>query len=351
VRVGFWSNSGTLVTATCAGVQMAMLQTITSPDGHTTAQIYGIPNPPTGVADAIKVQLFCPFGQVDIAAATADTFIGVGSVGSSDTNNGTNSSPTLTVPSATSEYILHAAIVESGGSGETLTVTSPAGYTTQYNSGSLVSSGGALHAALLGGDAAGASSVSFADTALYTTTNQWATCAVNLIPLPSNIIGSGFRQYRASTTPVSGSTGIGTAFAFPASFFDTNSSQTADYIYNSSTNTLTVLHASWYTFKINSLMTINVSTQLVTVTGALFQNGALAEIGVGSGFGINIAGAQGVTPRFASVFHSVYCSAGDTITPYYIIEGIGTVTSLSLLGSTAGTDTYFGAAVQNRSLM
>jgi hypothetical protein len=209
--------------------------------------------------------------------------------------------------------------------------------------------------AVLAGDVAGAASVSFADTASRTTADRWVACAVNLIPLSASIIGSGFRQYSTSSGTGALSHTKNIYYAFPAGFFDTLDQKTADYSYNSATNTLTILNAGWYTFKIASLMAVGINngTGIVVVNAALYQNGGLYEVGIGGGVSANALAGTMTAARFGSVFHGVQVSAGDTFTPMYYLDGNGTPSSLSFSGSGGGYsgDTYFGAAVQNRSLM
>lgn len=155
---------------------------------------------------------------------------------------------------------------------------------------------------------------------------------------PISVIGSGFRQYRASTTTSTVTTNA--AETFPASFFDTNSYKTADFSYATTSNTLTVANTGWYTVRVNSLVQRAAAAQTYSaITPLLYHNGSVADYGRSNWF-YQYSSATYPAQWFGDTF-TIYCNANDTLAPgYYATEGTSSA-SMTLAGDGTGTQTYF----------
>lgn len=157
---------------------------------------------------------------------------------------------------------------------------------------------------------------------------------------PISVIGSGFRQYRASTTAVS--TTVNTVELFPASFFDSNSYQTSDFTYTSSTNKLTVANTGWYLVRINSLVQRAAAAQTYSAMQAvLYHNGSIAQYGRSNWF-YQYASATYPAQWFGDHF-MVYCNAGDYLQPGYLAQNASSAGSMTIAGDGTGDQTYFEA--------
>lgn len=341
MRVLFYATSSTVVTASYNSVTMQLLQSIQ--DGNITTQIYGLVNPTTGTNQASLI-VYAPFGNyISIVAAESDSYIGVGSVGTTTTNTGLNSNPSITVPSATGDYIVQAF----GCSMATSSATLGTYQTLQYNSGSIAL--GASTLVLTAADAAGASSVTFTSTASYTAANYWATAAVNLIPLPASTLGSGFRAANTSTSNVSVPTATTNAL-FPNSFFNSTTGQPigADFVasgYSTTGNTVTVGHAGWYTATIATLISATVSNQYLGLL--LYQTPSGGSASIKRGNHQYIYNPLASANYVVSHTFQVYCNANDTLQPGYYASTTGNF----FAGTADGLSTYFEVGLMNRSLM
>lgn len=146
------------------------------------------------------------------------------------------------------------------------------------------------------------------------------------------VVGSGFRQYRASGSTIGLTSNPQIA---PASFFDTNQWITSDFSYNSATNTVTVSNAGWYMASISYSFSTGASSNAWAVlfkNGSAFSNGPLIYV-PGSGWGGTIQGS-----------FLVYCSAGDTLSAG-IAWGAGS--NFSIGGDVTGAYAYFAVSLAN----
>jgi len=333
VRINFYcaaaqtSNvASNVVYGTGAGQQqMQLLASTGNSTSRIYSQIWGVPNPTAG-ANTVTAAAWVTttLSTVNTLFVQADSYIGVSGVGTTAATTGSNSSPTHTVASTSNNFIVQTFTV-SGAATETL---SSYNQTQRYNTNLTTQ-------AVIGGDAAGAASVTFSATASYTASNVWNSVAVSLAPLPAAAIGSGFRQLRTLTGTTTVSTGNNT---LPASFFDTAGvSNTSDYTYTSTTNTVTVTYAGWYAVTINILATTISGT--AAYHALLYQNGSLVASGPGA---LQTGGSWAGT--FGGTF-LVYCSANDTLAPGYNASTAG----INLTGEATGTQCYFEVALCNRS--
>lgn len=333
VRVAFYTTQSATVSVSYDGVAMQLLQSVAF--GNSTAQIYGLANPVTGSAQQVSVTVWTPTGSyVDAVVAESDSYNGVGSVGAASTNTGSGTSLSQTVTSATGDYIVQSFM-------EVATGATLASYnqTQQFNSYVAV---GASNLVLLAGDAAGASSVSFTATASTSGFSQWAAAAVNLIPAPTNVLGSGFRAANTSTSNVSCYSG---SAVFPNGFFNTVETglPTPDLTYNSTTNTVTITHAGWYTVTIAVLMYSGYYNQSLGLN--LTQNFAAGGSAVKRGNTTYIGTGLNSNLVVAHTFQ-LYCNDGDGLVPGYYATTAGT----AFTATTDGLSTYFEVSLNNRSL-
>lgn len=323
------------VVVTAGGAAMALIESnsiaVTGPLS-VASQIWALPliNP---AASAMAIQIDATSvsnGAILAIQGEADTYNQVASIGSLGATSGTNSTLSHTFVSATGDYVVQEFAVGSLVT-ETLTAYSK---TSQYNPGSTLSSG--LYLAMLAGDATGAASVGFTATPSSTAAMAWVSAAVNLIPIPSTPIGSGFRQYRTGTgtvTPASGANALASA-----SFFDTNQYRTSDFTYTSSTNTLTVANAGWYMVTMNYLISSISGT--ANYQCLIYKNGTLDQYGGGWW------STGGNQPGNFGASFIIYCNAGDTLKPGIQSQGGGVV----ITGEATGTKTYWSVSLMNRSL-
>lgn len=295
--------------------------------------IFGLANPTAGTG-SISVSASGNDGTPIYAMqAAADSYIGVGSIGITPVTAGANGSPSQVVSSATDHLVVQALAVIANTT-ETLSSYSQ---TSRYNPGSTSnSSAGAKYLAMLAGDGAGASSVTLSATASFTTTNEWASAAVDLIPAPGTPLGSGFRQYRVST-------GTTTAFAgdnlLPNSFLDTN-----DYI----TDDLTSTPGTHNELEVNygSRYIVTIACELATqgignLQAVLYQNGGVVRRG-------QQIDASSVW-NFCATF-IVNCQPGDILQPGYNYSH-GSGTNPTLTGEATGTSTYWEVCLLNRGIL
>lgn len=159
---------------------------------------------------------------------------------------------------------------------------------------------------------------------------------------PVAVIGSNFRQYRASATTATLTDNA--VSLFPASFFDTNSYQTADYTYAPSTNKLTVSTTGLYMVKLNVLISpLSTAAQWAGPTPVIYKNGAVNKYGRSTYF---YAASSGVTlpttqPFWFGDTFLMYLNAGDYIQPGYFNGTSSTSVASSIAGEGTGTQTYF----------
>jgi hypothetical protein len=150
---------------------------------------------------------------------------------------------------------------------------------------------------------------------------------------PPAVIGSGFRQYLASTTQVNLVSGTN---LLPNSYYDTNQWQSADLTYAAGTNNeLTVSVAGWYMVKI-SLYTKTSGAGNNQLGPVLYHNGSVVQRG---SLLVTVDGGS----LIASDSFIVYCAAGDTLQP-------GSFTNISTFGTwgeATGTYSYWEVALMN----
>lgn len=318
---GIGGSSGG-ISVTCGSSAMSLLA-----NSSDIAQIWGLLNPPSG-AQTITVLLTQGLDDY-LIQGESDSYFGVASIGTSAATVGNNSNPSHTVSSATGNVVLQTFVVSLSTS-QTLTSYNQ---TSRYNSGNTFSPS-LGNWAMVAGDANGSSSDTFSCTATPHTSNAWSSAAVNLIPIPSTPLGSGFRVMRSSVSTVTLSANPG---ILPGSYFDTpDPNNTADYGYNSATtNTLTIGYAGWYSVTIKLLASSSLGTSNVLVP-VLYQNGNPVEWGSGAS----------AAARDASSTFILYCNADDTLQPGYAvassISGVGD-------GATPPTRSYFAVSLMNRS--
>lgn len=157
-------------------------------------------------------------------------------------------------------------------------------------------------------------------------------------------IGSGFRAYRSSTsasstwtTPATSTVTVGSGVwnlnQPPASCYDTIQAQTTDIAFATSTNTVTVGVAGWY--EVVVAVPVASTGSAFNAGPALWHNGVLFALGQISTFP-----SSGFFPVQASF--TVYCAAGDTLTP-----GLASTGSWNAYGDTGGTSFYFSVTLAN----
>lgn len=341
VRVAYYATESVTLTVSYDGQTMQSLLLFPAPDNVTTVGIFGLPNPVTGSAQQVSVELFCPFGDsIRIVAAESDSYIGVGSVGSAVAGDGTNSSPSLTVPSATGDYIVQAFVASATSEGN----PTLSGYnqTLQYSSGALDGSFG-VFMDVIAGDAVGASSVSFSASSINTLNDNWVAGAVNLIALPSTTLGSTFKAANTSTAVVSSSSGNNT---FPNGFFNDTITTTADIGALTASNTVTVQEAGTYQITISVLLANTLSDVLLGLNLLRGINGATPTL-VERGHTSFIDNGGLVNGYTVATSFMLYCNAGDVLQPGYFYSG---TTGNAFVGDTTGASTYFKVGLMNRSL-
>lgn len=315
------------VSVSCGSVPMAFLAQDNLGVG---GQIWGLLSPPTG-SQTISIQLTTSSSGNYIIQGESDSYFGVASIGSSATTDGRLNNPSHTVSSATGDVVVQIFTVINDTTAETLSSNNQ---TSRYNSGSTFNVNSGVFLSMLAQDANGAASVTFSVTASSHTSDNWDSVAVNLIPISSTPLGSGFRVMRSSVSTVSLTANPG---VLPGSYFDTpDPNTTADYGYNSATtNTLTIGYAGWYSVTIKLLASSSLGTSNVLVP-VLYQNGNPVEWGSGAS----------AAARDASSTFILYCNADDTLQPGYAvassISGVGD-------GATPPTRSYFAVSLMNRS--
>ena len=161
--------------------------------------------------------------------------------------------------------------------------------------------------------------------------------------MPPNVIGSYFRQYRTDATVVGCNSGF---TVLNPSFFNQRDSMTSDFLYNQTTNGLTI--STEGTYYANLRYAINNLPGNGKFDPVLFRdngsgpqvirrgNGAFAD----SAFGAN--SPSGIGTGFV-----VYCKPGDILFPGTWCAGnYGSL----LTGDASGATTYFEVGLLNRSL-
>lgn len=318
----FYAAAGFTVAAavTCGATPMTLLS------ASGLAQIWGLLNPPTG-AQTVTVQLTAASGDY-VIEGSSDSYVNVSAVSGSATASGVGSSPSQTFASSSGEVAVQLFGVQSLGASVTLSSYSE---TSRYNSGSTVVGGTSGFQAMLAGDANGAASLPFTVTTAPTGRNWWSA-AINLVPLSSTPLGSGFQVMRASASTVTLSANPG---ILPGSYFDTTgANNTLDYGYDTTTNSLTIGYAGWYSVTIKLLASSSLGTSNVLVP-VLYQNGNPVEWGSGAS----------AAARDASSTFILYCNTTDILQPGYAVAS-----SISGVGDgLTGARCYFAVALQNRS--
>ena len=151
---------------------------------------------------------------------------------------------------------------------------------------------------------------------------------------PPAAVGSGFRQYRASTTVVGVGTGAGVTL-LPNNFFDTNQQCTSDITSEpGSNNQITVSVSGWYSVKVAVYTSGTGSGQLTGV--ALYHNGSVVDMGNQTATTGNFV----VADKF-----DVYCEAGDTLQPGFYTSYSGG--GFALQGESTGTFCYWSVTFAN----
>jgi hypothetical protein len=175
---------------------------------------------------------------------------------------------------------------------------------------------------------------------------------------PPDTVGSGFRQYSSSgTTSMTHSSG--TVLYFPTGFFDTTAEATPDWSFNSLPSfpgvvAATAQNKGWYAFDLRCQMQMASSLAMTSISiGMRRYNsaGALQETILLPGVGVsyNLDTLQGYTSHFGGN-GGIYMEAGDSIVPYYWIDGPGPCSSLSFIGDAAGAQTWWAMRLANWSL-
>lgn len=338
VRVASLTTGTFVSTVTCGGIPMLLLGGNGATGSPTaTIQIFILPNPPTG-SKTISVQLSGASATIYTLQAEADSYIGVLNATATATSS-TNSSPSETLSSVSGKQYCNG-IAVTAASSETLSSYSQ---TSRYNPGSTFNSTASKYLAMIAGDATGTgSNITYSATASFTTTNSWVSAVATLTPLPSAPIGSGFRQYRNSTSSVAGSSGGPNTFA--ASFFDTNQYNTGDYTWDSIANEVSVTYAGWYMVTVQVVSTPTIAGGQRLAMGVSRISGGVTTTKNGPDF-IGTSSGVGASIRAGATF-SIYCSAGDFLKATYLASG----TPNNFTGSSGGGDTYFEVTLLNRSL-
>lgn len=156
---------------------------------------------------------------------------------------------------------------------------------------------------------------------------------------PPLVVGSGFRRYRASTSPVTPSSSGD--YKFPADFFDTPDAITGDMVSSTANNRLTVSMDGWYTVTIR--IGLNAwSSSTMRFAPLLFKNASTSPYRVGR---YTVTGDSG--PSIMAVFTDVYLEAGDYVEPGYRLAN--TIDLTRFVGDASGTETYWSVVLTNRS--
>jgi hypothetical protein len=288
-------------------------------------------NPQGGTNIALEVTVTASVGGIASVSFESATYIGAAVADQVlATNSGSGSSPSLNVASAIADTMAVAAFT--AGDVATKADTTLSGYTqTQLGNTTVQVNGGQYgYQSLAFGDAAGATGGVTFGASCADAFAEWVGAAVVLSAQPYD--GSGFRAYPSSVA-AGCSSGVNT---FASSFFNTVARATADYSYDTSTNTLTVLYTGWYKIKISFLVDTYTNYLLGPV---LYHNGVPVE------YGINNPPTSGAT--ISDSFY-IYCNAGDTLTPGYYA---GVAYSATFGNDTTGTKTFWSVSLMNRSLL
>jgi hypothetical protein len=342
VKITFQSgaaNPGNLASnVTYAGVNMTLLQAVNQ--GQLYTQIWGLGNPPSGI-NTVSATAWVTTGlnTVTILVCESDSYYDVREVGSIITNAGTSGSPNIAnMASGAVDWVVQTiAALGNSSLGTFVGYSSSPAANTGAPRGNTNTINGASSITLLASDSTGiGGSVTFAVTA-SAFISEWIAIGVNLVPIPTGAIGSGFLQYRSLTATYNTSTGDQ---LLPSSFFDINQYNTPDLSYLSAThNQLTVNNAGWYAIKISVYLDASAGVNQLGVI--LYQNGAITQRGTPH---LDFSGRSYTGPVGDTFF--TYCDVGDTLQP-----GISTSTGYVLFGESTGTYCYWSVTLCNRSLL
>lgn len=140
---------------------------------------------------------------------------------------------------------------------------------------------------------------------------------------PPSVIGSMFRAYKTTAnSAVTANVGV------TGGIFDTVEWNTGDFSYNSSTGVLTANNSGTYLFSGRTLST-------GATTMGVLKNGSAFALGIYDG-----------TAVATHLSTPVYCSAGDTIQPYFLSS-----TNIGCGGVTDGSTSYWSFSLMNRGTL
>lgn len=309
--------------------------------------VIGVPIPPGIAGTGNSVQVTFGFqnnsgGTQTISTVSIQSLSVIGWNSTSivlQSPDGQNSNPSQSIPSIiTGELVVNMMTINWS--------TSPAlsaySQTTQENSG-VINGTGVKQASILG-TSLNTGTVTFSATSAATN-NLWNSLIFILKPSPGALVGSGIRQYRSLGT-ASGGTGFN---LFPAGFFDTTRTgqKTSDLAV--SNNAVTITLAGWYMVEIRVVLSaFQASLGMVTLSPVLYKNGAVEHCMPGISAAFNVVGAQDFTSHMGGCGF-VYCNIGDILQPGYLVDGAGTLSTLTFTGGQ--TQTHWSVALVNRSLL
>ena len=321
------------VTVTCGGVAMEQLDSINMGiAGQGILALYALSSPPTGT-QSIEWSFSDPGISVYTAALESTSYSGWGSTGTVVSASGIGTGLSSGAVSSASGQMVIQTFAVATSAGPTI---SSYNKTSRANSGAINNSTFGYEMALLIGDAAGASSVTFTATG-GNVNDRWGSLAV-AIGAPGSGVGSGLLCFNNSTSTVNGSSGTNT---FPNDFFNQNVYLTEDMTYSTTGNTLTIGLAGWYKVRVNVLEAAVITAHFIRTV--LYHNGSVVQ--VGTTMPVSTTASNTYVTGDA---YSVYCVPGDTLQPGYWLSG--SVSSV-FVGETTGAFSYWSASLMNRSLL
>jgi hypothetical protein len=292
-------------------------------------------NPPVGTNQTVTATAYGLGGTgVGSVSFESASYIGATNASSLSTSSGTGTSLSLSTSAGANTM---AVVAFSAGDVTTKANTAISGFTkTQRGNTTVqVSSTQYGYQSLAFGDSVGGSGgVTFGATGADSSA---AWVGVGIVLSATQYVGSGFRQSRTSTltaAPPSGNNTFGPQY-------DTTQYCTSDISINGTTGVATISIAGHYAVTISQL-----EAAVTTVHAArplLYQNGAVVQ----HGNTMYVTTTASNTWVMQSTF-IVYCNVNDTLAPggWY-----STGPGFAITGESTGTQTYWEAALVNRSLM
>lgn len=268
--------------------------------------------------------------QNESLALEVTTFTGVGGITVSSTS-GSGTALSMSVPSATNSMVYQAFGIVSTAANDSPEALSSYNHTQRYNLANFNETPTTGTVALVVGDSAGASSVSFSATA--SAAGPWQGVAVNMTPAPA-LLGSGAHITRVSTGSASAGSG-GNLLA--SSFFDTQVSKTSDITVDLVNNKFTVSQTGWYEVEVG----IKFATAYGSQAGALLYKGS----GTGAASLFKVGQTAYNADNCAHTF-LVPLSAGD-----YVQAGVYTGVGATITGDSSGAWSYMTIQLANRGLV